>query len=78
MTHNQQYQMTEPLFITEEMEAEMKAAGYVFEPPPIVCTIRLRDVLKNMSDAELALQPGEMAEQKRARRWESVRIADGG
>lgn len=35
----------EPFFITEEIEAEMIAAGYVFEPPPIVCTGRLRDVL---------------------------------
>ena len=26
----------EPFFITEEIEAEMIAAGYVFEPPPIV------------------------------------------
>ena len=29
----------EPLFITEEIAAEMIAAGYEFEPPPIPCTI---------------------------------------
>ena len=50
----------EPFFITEEIAAEMIAAGYEFEPPPIPCTIRLRD--------ELALQPGEIADQERERR----------
>lgn len=28
----------EPFFITEEIEAEMKATGYVFEPPTHVST----------------------------------------
>lgn len=28
----------EPFFITEEIAAEMIAAGHVFEPPPIACT----------------------------------------
>jgi len=58
----------EPFFITEEIEAEMIAAGHVFEPPPIVCTGRLRDVLERMADDELALQPGEIADQERERR----------
>ena len=58
----------EPFFITEEIEAERIAAGYVFEPPPIVCTGRLRDVMERMTDAELALQPGEIADQERERR----------
>ena len=58
----------EPFFITEETEAEMIAAGHVFELPPIVCTGRLRDVLEHMTDAELALQPGEIADQERERR----------
>ncbi len=35
----------EPFFITEEVEAEMIAVGYVFEPPPIVCTDRPRKAL---------------------------------
>ena len=35
----------EPFFITEEVEAGLLAAGYVFEPPSIACTMRLRDVL---------------------------------
>ena len=46
----------------------MIAAGYEFEPPPIPCTIRLRDVLARMTDDELALQPGEIADQERERR----------
>ncbi|MFV0548098.1 MAG: hypothetical protein ACK5M5_05225 [Limnobaculum xujianqingii] len=58
----------EPFFITENVAAEMIAAGYEFEPPPIACTVRLRDVLEGMSDAELALQPGEIADQERERR----------
>ena len=52
----------EPFFITEEIAAEMIAGGYEFELPPIPCTIRLRDVLERMTDAELALQPGEIAD----------------
>ncbi|MBX3640624.1 MAG: hypothetical protein KF888_08930 [Nitrosomonas sp.] len=58
----------EPFFITQEIEAELIATGYEFEPPPIACTVRLRDVLEGMSDAELALQPGEIADQERERR----------
>ena len=52
------HQDDEPFFITEEIAAEMIAGGYEFEPPPIPCTIRLRDVLERMTDAELALEPG--------------------
>lgn len=61
-------QQDEAFFVTEEAEAEMIAAGYKFEPPPIACTVRLRDVLESMSDAELALQPGEISDQERERR----------
>ncbi|QIM47938.1 hypothetical protein G9Q38_01460 [Pusillimonas sp. DMV24BSW_D] len=43
----------------------MIAGGYEFEPPPIACTTRPRDVLEGMSDAALLLQPGEIADQKR-------------
>lgn len=62
----------EPFFITEEVEAGLLAAGYVFEPPSIACTMRLRDVLKGMSDAELALQPGEIADQEREHRNQAI------
>lgn len=58
----------EPFFITEEVEAEMIAAGYKFEPPPIACTLRLRDVLEGLNDAVLALQPGQIADQERTHR----------
>lgn len=34
----------EPFFITEEIEAEMKAAGYVFEPPAHVSTTNAREL----------------------------------
>lgn len=58
----------EPFFLAEEGEAELLAAGYVFEPPPIACTVRLCRVLKGMSDAELASQPGEIADEERKHR----------
>jgi hypothetical protein len=58
----------EPFFITEEVEAELIAAGHVFELPPIVCTGRLHDVLERMTDAKLALQPGEIADDERKHR----------
>ena len=61
-----QHSQTLPM-ITEEIAAEMIAGGYEFELPPIPCTIRLRDVLERMTDAELALQPGEIADQERER-----------
>lgn len=63
-----QHDENDPFFLTEEVEAEMIAAGCEFAPPPIACTMRLRDVLKDMGDAELALQPGEIADQERKRR----------
>lgn len=58
----------EPFFITEEVAAEMIASGHEFEPPPIACTVRLRDVLEGMGNAELVLQPGEIADRERERR----------
>lgn len=57
-----------PFFLIEEGEADMVAAGYEFEPPFIACTVRLRDVLESMSDAELALHSGEIVDQERERR----------
>jgi len=58
----------EPFFITEEIEVETAEKGCEFEPPAISCTLRLRDVLEGVSDTELALQPGEIADQERERR----------
>lgn len=68
MTKPHQEDQDEPFFITEEVAAEMIASGYEFEPPPIAGKVRLSDVLEGMSNAELALQPGEIAEQERKRR----------
>jgi hypothetical protein len=39
----------EPFFITEEIEAELIAAGHLFELLAIACTSRLRDVLARMA-----------------------------
>src|SRR5690625_2313079 len=57
----------EPFLITEEIAAEMIAGDYVFELPPNPCTICLRAVLERMADAQLGLQPGEIADQERER-----------
>jgi hypothetical protein len=46
----------------------MIAYGYVFEPPLIACALRMHDVLEDMSDAELALLPGEIVGRERERR----------
>ena len=59
---------SEPFLITEEVAAEMIASKYEFEPPPIACIVYVGDVLESMSDAELALQPGEISDQEREQR----------
>ena len=67
-----------PLFITEEIEAEMIAAGHVFEPPAHVSTTNIRELYgwqtgETLADAITrhqaeqvgkvrALTPGERAE----------------
>ncbi|MCE6369486.1 hypothetical protein KR652_20400, partial [Acinetobacter baumannii] len=53
--------------MSEEIAAGISPGGCEFELPPIPCTIRLRAVLERMTDAELALQPGEIADQERER-----------
>lgn len=63
----------EPLFISEEIEAEMFAAGYAFEPPAHVSTLRLRDVLAALSDDDLAAWPGEIANEEIERRRHCLR-----
>ncbi|TZF74111.1 hypothetical protein FZ998_25580 [Salmonella enterica subsp. enterica serovar Typhimurium] len=57
----------EPFFITEEIAAEKIGGGDECELPPIPCTVRVREVLERMADAELALQRGEIADQGRER-----------
>lgn len=52
------HEITEPLFITEEIEAEMIAAGYVFEPPTHVSTFHLEDILTDLPpDQQEGLKP---------------------
>ena len=52
------HDITEPLFITEEIEAEMIAAGYVFEPPTHVSTFHLEDILADLPpDQQESLKP---------------------
>jgi len=67
-----QHDENEPFFITEEAEAEMIAGGYEFELQAIPCTADLCDVLDGMGDAELALQPGEIADQERMHRGQAI------
>ena len=66
------HQNNEPFFITEEIAAEMVAAGYVFEPPAHGSTLRPRDVLATLYDDELAAWPGEVAKEEVERRRRSL------
>lgn len=68
MTTPYQDDHTEPFFITEEIEAELIAAGYVFEPPGHARTTSLPAILAGLTLEELATWPGELADQERARR----------
>ncbi|HDF7255830.1 TPA: hypothetical protein PEQ97_004636 [Enterobacter hormaechei] len=59
----------EPFFITEEIAAEMIAAGYVFEPPdPPHRTKSLPEILAGLTDDELATWPGDLAAEETERR----------
>jgi hypothetical protein len=44
----------EPFFITEEIAAEMIAAGYVFEPPAHVTITNARDLFGIQEDETVA------------------------
>lgn len=68
MTKPHQDDQAEPFFITEEIEAELIAAGYVFEPPGHARTTSLPAILAGLTVEELATWPGELADQERARR----------
>lgn len=45
-----EHQDDEPLFITDEIEAEMKAAGYAFKPPAHISTQRMHHGVAALSD----------------------------
>lgn len=52
------HEITEPLFITEEIEAEMIAAGHVFEPPAHITTFHLEEILADLPpDQRSSLNP---------------------
>lgn len=46
----------EPFFITEEIEAEMIAAGYAFEPPTHFTTTNVRELFGIQED-ETVVEP---------------------
>lgn len=51
--------LPEPFFITEEIAEQMKAAGYIFEPPSHVTTTNARELF--------GLRPGETVSEALAR-----------
>ncbi|MGC8732606.1 MAG: hypothetical protein ACP5RC_10145 [Halothiobacillaceae bacterium] len=68
MTTLHQDTQAEPFFITTEVEAELIAAGYQFEPPSHFATMRLPEVLASLTDAELATWPSELSKEEIERR----------
>lgn len=68
MSQQNQDSQLEPFFITEEIEAEMAARGYAFEPPNHGRTISLPQILADIPDDELAKWQCELADQERAKR----------
>jgi hypothetical protein len=68
MTTLHQDTQAEPFFITTEVEAELIAAGYQFEPPSHFATMRLPEVLARLTDAELATWPSELSKEEIERR----------
>ncbi|MBQ0218548.1 hypothetical protein KAH39_14675 [Alcaligenes faecalis] len=68
MSQQNQDDQIEPLFITEEIEAEMVSRGYTFEPPSHARTISLPKILAGLSDDELARWEGDFADEERAKR----------
>lgn len=52
------HEITEPLFITEEIEAEMIAAVHVFELPTHITTFHLEEILDDHPfDQQNSLRP---------------------
>lgn len=59
MTSTPDDNLPEPFFITEEIAEQMKAAGYIFEPPSHVTTTNARELF--------GLRPGETVAEALAR-----------
>ncbi len=68
MTKPHQEDQPEPFFITEEVEAELIAAGHVFEPPGHVSTKHLPEILASLSDDVLATWPDVLSKGEIERR----------
>ncbi|WP_148317921.1 hypothetical protein [Achromobacter xylosoxidans] len=68
MTKPHQEDQAEPFFITEEVEAELIAAGHVFEPPGHVSTKHLPEILVGLTDDELATWPSVLSKGEIERR----------
>lgn len=68
MTKPHQEDQAEPFFITEEVEAELIAAGYEFEPPGHARTTSLPKILTGLTDAELATWSSELSKGEIERR----------
>lgn len=68
MTQMNQGDQIEPFFITEEVEAEMEAKGYTFEPPNHARTTSLPEILAGLPDEELARWRDGLVDQEREKR----------
>lgn len=64
-----QHNATDPLFVTEEAEAEMVAAGYEFEPPSHARTASIRELF--------GWQPGETLSEAVSRHLEKAGAGSG-
>lgn len=69
MTKPHQEDQAEPFFITEEVEAELIAAGYEFEPPGHARTASIRELF--------GWQPGETLSEAVSRHLEKAGTASG-
>lgn len=69
MTTLDQEDQAEPFFITEEMEADLTAAGYEFAPPDHARTASIRELF--------GWQPGETLSEAVSRRLEKAGIGSG-
>lgn len=61
-------ELIEPFFITEEIESEMVARGYVSTPPGHARTISLPEILAGLSDQELDRRQDDLADEERKKR----------
>lgn len=75
MTQIIQDEQIEPFFITEEIEAEMVARGYTFEPPNHARTVSQIEILAGLSDDELSMWQGEWADHEREKRHQQRKLA---